>query len=162
MTFTKALIICGSNSKESKSFEIAQTLSKELSLWTIYLNSYDSNVPLLNNHLINEKKIPPSISFLSEKILEHNILLFVFPQYNYNFSGFFKNILDWCSLHTKKLFYKKRVILIGVSSTNIGEEEFKKIVSWTFYSLGAEDIHFFNKTPNINLMEFIKEMKKYV
>ncbi|ADX97912.1 NAD(P)H-dependent oxidoreductase [Mycoplasma suis] len=158
---TRVLIICGSNSRDSKSVTLTQQISKQLSLWAVYLNSYEF-IPLLTNEIINKREFPPSIKYLSEKILEHDILVLVFPQYNYNFSGFFKNVLDWCSLHTKKIFLKKRIVLVGVSSSRVGEEEFEKITSWTCYSLGAEEIVFFNKTPNENLEDFISQIGKYV
>ncbi|AHC39859.1 NADPH-dependent FMN reductase [Mycoplasma ovis str. Michigan] len=157
----KKLIICGSNSKKSKSFALSEVLSRELLTWAIYLNSSE-NIPLISNEVIEKNEFPPTISFLVEKIKEHQILIFVFPQYNYNFSGFMKNVLDWCSISSRKIFHSKRLILVGVSQTKIGESEFKQIVSWTFSSLGASQIIFLNYTPKTEQQEIIQQIKKYV
>ncbi|RAO95216.1 NAD(P)H-dependent oxidoreductase [Mycoplasma wenyonii] len=157
----KKLIICGSNSKKSRSVTLAEQLSRELSIWAIYLN-VSENIPLLNNDLTAKKEFPPTITFLVEKIREHDAIILVFPQYNYNFSGFLKNVLDWCSLVSRKIFHSKILVLLGVSLTESGSDEFKQVTSFTCNALGADKIVFLNWTPNTRFEELIKNIKRYV
>ncbi|CCE66649.1 NADPH-dependent FMN reductase [Candidatus Mycoplasma haematominutum] len=155
------IIICGSNSKQSKSKELTEGLSRELSIWALYFNPTEI-IPILSNEVIAEKELPASISFLVEKIKTHHNLIFVFPQYNYNFSAFFKNVLDWCSLSSRNIFYAKRVILIGVSSTEIGTREFEQVCVNTFNSLGAEEIKFVNTTKESSMQKLVEKLRVYV
>lgn len=158
---SKGLIVCGSNSQESKSLTLAKQLSEGLSIPTFYLNSSDE-IPLLNNEIIASSEFPPTINWLVEKIQETKSLILVFPQYNYNFSGFFKNVLDWCSLSSRRIFQSKRLVLVGVSQTSAREEEFKKIITWTLESLGATEVTLFNFLPESQVEELISQIQEYV
>ncbi|AFO51693.1 putative flavoprotein [Candidatus Mycoplasma haematolamae str. Purdue] len=157
-----SLIVCGSNSKKSKSIEVTELLSKELSVWSLFLNSSASTIPLISNELLDRGEFPPDIKFLVEKIEESQVVIFVFPQYNYNFSGFFKNVLDWCSVHTRKLLYSRRVILVGISNTKAWEKEFQLATSATCSSLGASEIIFENVTPDVRMPDLVNRLRRYV
>lgn len=137
------LIICGSTNRPSKNFFVTEFLNKELDCKCWYF-SKDKHTPFITDDLLKENFFPEHVFDLYIEIQKVESVILVLPEHNWNFSAFFKNILDWLSIKSIEVFKDKTITIISASDTQRTERFFQKIIENTFSKLGAKNIFFIN------------------
>ena len=77
-------------------------------------------IPLYDGDVEKAEGIPAAVEALRAKILRHDGLLLVTPEYNNGMPGVFKNGIDWLSRTPSDLFAGRPVALIGASPGGFG------------------------------------------
>jgi len=80
-------------------------------------------IPLYDGDLEQRDGTPPAVRELKQRILAHEGLLMVTPEYNNGVPGVFKNAVDWLSRKTSDMppvFADRPVAVIGASPGGFG------------------------------------------
>ncbi|MDO5611570.1 MAG: NADPH-dependent FMN reductase [Pseudomonadota bacterium] len=113
---TRILALSGSLRKDSFNTALARAAARvgpgdaQLDVATLH------GIPLYDGDLEAAEGIPPAVQALREKILTHDGLLLVTPEYNNGIPGVFKNGIDWLSrAGLREIFGGLPVGVIGAS-----------------------------------------------
>jgi NAD(P)H-dependent FMN reductase len=96
----RTLVIPGSLRQSAYSKSLAALVSKILeecdSFSTVVdLSMYD--IPLYNQDLEDTQGFPEGVTRLQTECIEHDLIIFVSPEYNGSIPGVLKNTIDWLS-----------------------------------------------------------------
>ncbi len=128
MIFTLA----GSNSENSINQEVAKELAA--SLCCFYYDTRRIEIPVYNR----DKNIKSEISNLYNLIREYEYIVTVIPEYNGNYSSFFKNILDELSIYNRRFFENKKVFIVSASPGEKAGASVRKIAHQAYEVFGAK------------------------
>ncbi len=127
MIFTLA----GSNSSQSINQEVAKVLAKNLCCF--YYDTRRIDIPVFNR----DKSFESEILNLYNLMCEYEYIVLVLPEYNGNFSSFFKNIVDELSIKNKMFFQNKKVFIVTATPGSKAGVGVRKIAHTTFEYFGA-------------------------
>ncbi|CAI8276731.1 MAG: Chromate reductase [Owenweeksia sp. TMED14] len=95
--------------------EWARYVSSQISetqLEVLNLNDYDLPVYTVERE---KKGIPPAVNSFISKLKSADLLVISFAEYNGSYTAGFKNLFDWASVHTLKMFEGKKLILLSTA-----------------------------------------------
>ena len=115
----KTIAFVGSNSSKSINKQLTLALLKNHPE-VDFIDIQNWNVPLYSEDIQNNEGFPDLINKLAENISEANKIVVTVNEHNSNVSAFMKNILDWLSRHTKKIFSEKDILVLSTSNGQRG------------------------------------------
>mgnify|MGYP001184109358 CR=1 FL=1 len=97
---------------------VAFQISKES---TEVLDLNDFNLPV---YTVERERngIPKAVDSFISKLNSANILVISFAEYNGSYTAGFKNLFDWASVHTLRMFEGKKLILLSTAPGKRGGE----------------------------------------
>ena len=97
---------------------VASQISKD-SFEVLDLNDYDLPV-----YTVEKEKggIPKAVGSFISKLNSADLLIISFAEYNGSYTAGFKNLFDWASVHTLKMFAGKKMILLSTAPGPHGGE----------------------------------------
>ncbi|MBF2709664.1 NADPH-dependent FMN reductase [Flavobacterium soyangense] len=134
----KIIAFAGSNSKNSinkKLATYAASLFVNAEVEVLDLN--DFQMPLFGVDIEKEIGQHPLAKAFLDKIFEADILVVSLAENNGNYSAAFKNVFDWCSRITPKIFQEKPMLLMATSPGARGGISVLEIAKNTFPRFGA-------------------------
>ncbi len=112
----KLVALAGSNSKKSINRRLAAYTA---SLFTQYdaevLDLNDYSMPLFSVDLEAEIGSPPAVDHLIKKFSEADLIVLSLAENNRIYSAAFKNMFDWISRKTPKVFQSRPMLLMATS-----------------------------------------------
>lgn len=108
----------GSNSSTSINKQFTLSLLEDKDVEFIDIQNW--NIPLYSEDYQKNEGFPNSIVELATKIGNSKKVIITVNEHNSNVSSFMKNILDWLSRHTKKVFSDKEVLVLSTSNGQRG------------------------------------------
>ncbi len=148
------LIIAGSNSQKS----INQRVSQELTEILKY-NYYDTrqiNIPVF----CRDDVISSELDTLFNLIENAKKIVFVIPEYNGNYSSFFKNIIDILTIKNIELYHDKDIVLVCVTPGPAGGKSVLSIAKTMFTHFNAKTIHTFSLGNYESIKKSYHEIKR--
>lgn len=159
MIFTLA----GSNSEVSINQEVAKQIAEDLCCF--YYDTRRIDIPVYNR----DNSITSEILNLYNLMCEYEYIIFVLPEYNGNFSSFFKNIVDELSIHTRYFLENKKVFLVSATPGKKGGIGVRDIAHTTFEHFGAKVIGTYGiaeydnlKDKKEEILRISKDIERYI
>ncbi len=159
MIFTLA----GSNSSVSINQEVAKKLSEKLCCF--YYDTRRIDIPVFNR----DNSFESEILNLYNMMCEYEYIVFVIPEYNGNYSSFFKNIVDELSIKNKFFLENKKVFIISVSPGAKAGVSVRKIAHTSFEYFGATVLGTYGigeyeslEQKEDRITEIAKDIKRYI
>tara|TARA_B100000768_G_C11246499_1_gene361993 strand:+ start:76 stop:606 length:531 start_codon:yes stop_codon:yes gene_type:complete len=90
---------------------VASRISKDSSE-VLDLNDYDLPVYTVERQ---KKGIPDAVGSFISKLNSADLVIISFAEYNGSYTAGFKNLFDWASVHTLKMFAEKKLILLSTA-----------------------------------------------
>lgn len=115
----KTIAFVGSNSSKSINKQLTLALLKNHPE-VDFIDIQNWNIPLYSEDIQNNEGFPDLINKLAENISEANKIIITVNEHNSNVSAFMKNVLDWLSRHTKKIFSEKDILVLSTSNGQRG------------------------------------------
>ena len=112
----KVLAFAASSSKESinkKLVTYAASLLKDAEVEILDLNDYE--MPLFSVDKEKELGQPDLAKAFLAKIGESDALIISFAEHNGSYSAAYKNLFDWCSRITVKVYQNKPIVMLSTS-----------------------------------------------
>ena len=112
----KVLAFAASSSKQSINKQLAQYAAEILEdalVEVLDLNDYE--LPLFSVDKEAELGQPELAQAFLAKIAECDALIISFAEHNGTYSAAYKNLFDWCSRITKKVYQQKAMVLLATS-----------------------------------------------
>lgn len=153
----KSLIFAGSNASDSINQEVAQQLVNIVED-SEYIDLRKLDIAMYNRDMeTNGIGFPVDIIMLHKKIKEYDRLIICTPEYNGDFSSFFKNILDWISRIDYLFLADKEIELICASTGKLGGPSVRMKGKDILQFLGAATVNdyaikSYNHTDDIELL----------
>lgn len=116
------LLVIGSLRKNSFNRQLAQVISSELAGKADVSTLRFDDIPYMNQDI--EWPAPEAVRRVRETVAAADGVWIVTPEYNFNFPGLLKNLLDWLSRPTVQgdyksaAMYKKKVTISGAGGKN--------------------------------------------
>ncbi len=158
MIFTLA----GSNSSVSINQAVAKRLSEKLCCF--YYDTRRIDIPVFNR----DNSFESEILNLYNLMCEYEYIVFVIPEYNGNFSSFFKNIIDELSIKSRYFLEKKKVFIISTTPGSKAGASVRKIAHKCFEYFGATVIGTYGigdyedlESRDTRISEIAKDIKRY-
>ena len=98
------LLVIGSLRKNSFNRQLAQVISSELAGKATVSTLRFDDIPYMNQDI--EWPAPETVCRVRETVAAADGVWIVTPEYNFNFPGLLKNLLDWLSRPTQQGDYK--------------------------------------------------------
>ena len=134
----KIIAFAGSNSQQSinkKLATYAASLFEKAEVEVLDLN--DFQMPLFSVDIEKEIGQHPLAKAFLEKIATADILVVSLAEHNGNYAAAFKNVYDWCSRISGKVFQDKPMLLMATSPGGRGGASVLEIAKSTFPRFGA-------------------------
>ncbi len=136
----KILAFAGSNHSKSihhELIEFTSTLINDVEIQVLDIRSWD--IPIYSIDMDNDPvQTPELISKLIQLIGEHDGFIIASPEHNGGTPAFLKNILDWLSRRSKKVFNNKPLFLMSTSPGAKGGANHLNFLIHTLPYQGAE------------------------
>ncbi len=171
----KIIAFGGSNSKQSINKQLAVYAASQFKNAQVeVLDLNDFELPLFGVDIEKELGQPKLAQDFLNKMKSADLLIVSMAENNRNYSGAFKNITDWASRITEKIFAEKPMLLMatspggrgGASVLEISEKYFPRFgakILKTFSLPGFEqnfkDGKIINEEMNNKLLQLIKEIQ---
>lgn len=122
---SKILGFAGSLRKESynkKCLRIVLQFAKEAGIEVEEVDLKTLNIPLFDEDLEEEVKVPEGVKVLRDKIALADGLIIAIPEYNHSLSGVLKNTIDWLSRteYAPNILGNKKTAIFGASDGSFG------------------------------------------
>ncbi|MFA6409111.1 MAG: NAD(P)H-dependent oxidoreductase [Gammaproteobacteria bacterium] len=117
------LIMAASLRRDSYNKKLAaviQNILKTQNHTVTELNFADFLAPFYNADEQDSKGIPQVVSQFAQKMLSHDALILISPEYNYSTPGILKNLIDWISRMRPMPFAKYPIMLASASPAMAG------------------------------------------
>lgn len=114
----KTIAFVGSNSSKSINKQLTLSLLKDQEVEFIDIQNW--NVPMYSEDTQINDGFPELIIQLAAQISTASNIIISVNEHNSNVSAFMKNILDWLSRHTKKIFLDKNILVLSTSNGQRG------------------------------------------
>jgi len=114
----KTIAFVGSNSSKSINKQLTLSLLKNQEVEFIDIQNW--NVPMYSEDAQIKDGFPELINHLANQISTASNIIISVNEHNSDVSAFMKNILDWLSRHTKKIFTDKIVLVLSTSNGQRG------------------------------------------
>ncbi|RRJ91271.1 NADPH-dependent oxidoreductase [Paenimyroides tangerinum] len=114
----KTIAFVGSNSSKSINKQLALSLIKNKEVEFIDIQNW--NVPMYSEDIQINEGFPEAIVSLASEISDASNIIIAVNEHNSNVSAFMKNILDWLSRHSKKIFAEKKILVLSTSNGQRG------------------------------------------
>jgi len=114
----KTIAFVGSNSSKSINKQLTLSLIENKEVEFIDIQNW--NVPMYSEDVQINEGFPEAIVSLALKIANASKLIITVNEHNSNVSAFMKNILDWLSRHSKKMFSEKHILVLSTSNGQRG------------------------------------------
>lgn len=116
MAIKKLVAFAASNSKNSinkKLVTYASSLVENVSREILDLNDFE--LPIYSEDFEKEHGIPKAAQDFYDKIGDADYLAISFAEHNGSYTAVYKNIFDWCSRISPKVFQKKSMVIMSTS-----------------------------------------------
>ncbi|MEM9544728.1 MAG: NAD(P)H-dependent oxidoreductase [Bacteroidota bacterium] len=111
----KILAFAGSNNAKSINYQLVEFTASQISDFEVNILDIRAwDVPMYSLDL-DTGEAPEKIAELIRLIHEHDGFIIASPEHNGGTPAFFKNIIDWLSRKSKKVFDQKPVFLMSTS-----------------------------------------------
>ncbi len=134
----KIIAFAGSNSQQSINKKLAiyaASLFEKVEVEVMDLN--DFKMPLFSVDIEKEIGQHPLAKAFLEKIATADILVVSLAEHNGNYAAAFKNVYDWCSRISGKVFQDKPMLLMATSPGGRGGASVLEIAKSAFPRFGA-------------------------
>lgn len=138
----KTIAFAGSNSSKSINKQLTLALLKNHPE-VDFIDIQNWNIPLYSEDIQNNEGFPDLINSLAEKITQANKVIITVNEHNSNVSAFMKNILDWLSRHSKKIFSEKEILVLSTSNGQRGGLSANEFTVSFCSRNGSEDVQGF-------------------
>lgn len=115
---TKTIAFVGSNSSKSINKQLTLSLIKDKAIDFVDIQNW--NIPMYSEDIQRIDGFPVLIDQLANEIHAANKIIISVGEHNSCVSAFMKNILDWLSRHSKKIFHDKSVFVLSTSNGQRG------------------------------------------
>lgn len=115
----KTIAFVGSNSSKSINRQLTLALLKNHPE-VDFIDIQDWSIPLFSEDIEREQGYPEMIKSLANKIKESKKIIITVNEHNSNVSAFMKNILDWLSRYSKRIFSEKDILVLSTSNGKRG------------------------------------------
>ncbi|TLX71271.1 NAD(P)H-dependent oxidoreductase [Labilibacter sediminis] len=150
----KILAFAGSNHSASINQQLVQytaTLVQGVEVELLDIRKWD--IPIYSIDF-DPDITPDKVKYLIDLIGQYDGFIISVPEHNGSTPAFFKNIIDWLSRRSKKVFNGKRVLLMSTSPGKQGGVNNRKHLEHLLPYLGA------NITATFSLPSFYEYMKR--
>lgn len=140
----KILAFAGSNHAASINQQlVAYTASLMTDFDVTVINIHDWKIPVYSIDM-DPDQTPDEIVKLLELIKEYDAFVLSTPEHNGTVSAFLKNIIDWISRRSKKVFEEKPLLLMSTSPGAGGAANSRKAVEKLLPYQGAQIVATFS------------------
>ncbi len=157
------LTIAGSNSKSSINQEVARRIAEMMNI--DYFDSREIDIPIYNR----DNNVSGEIVKLYDLLLKYTKIIFVLPEYNGNFSSFFKNIIDELSIYKRDFLNDKKIFVVCATPGGLGGKSVISVSKNTFPHFGAEVVQTYGiakyqdmKTNLVDIENIVKDIQEQI
>lgn len=148
----KILAFSGSNSSKSINQELVRYTSSLLNVDVELINIFDWNIPIYSVDM-DPDQTPDRIIELINLIQEFDGFILSSPEHNGSIPAFLKNIIDWISRRSRKVFNGKPLLLMSTSPGARGAASSRELLERLLPYIGA------NVAATFSLPSFNENMK---